>query len=83
MFNTPVIQRAYWRTLDLVNGPLRNAVLDPFIDARVTALLTNNIDIDLSAVDATKTYIADRRADLQSRTRHGGCAFRAQRPSLF
>ena len=31
---------------DLVNGPFNNAHLDPFIDARVTALLSNNIDID-------------------------------------
>ena len=84
MFNTPVIQRAYWRAfLDLVNGPLRNAVLDPFIDARVTALLTNNIDIDLSAVDATKTYIADRRAYLQSQLATVDVPFALSVPPYF
>lgn len=67
MFNTPAILRAYWRAFDdLVAGPFDNAVLDPFIDARMNALLDNNIDIDLNAVDRIKTYIAERRAFLQS-----------------
>ena len=66
MFNTPEIVRAYWRAFDdLVNGPFNNAVLDPFIDARVNALLTNNIDIDLNAVQTIKDYIRDRRIYLQ------------------
>ena len=67
MFNTPAILRAYWRAFDdLVAGPFNNAVLDPFIDARMDALLANNIDIDLNAVERIKTYIAGRRAFLQS-----------------
>jgi len=67
MFNTPAIVRAYWRAFtDLVNGPFSNANLDPFIDARVNALMNNNIDIDLTAVARIKTYISDRRAFLQS-----------------
>jgi hypothetical protein len=56
MFNTPAIVRAYWRAFaDLVNGPLSNAALDPFIDTRATALLNNDVNIDLNAVDAIKT----------------------------
>ena len=67
MFNTPAIVRAYWRAFtDLVAGPLSNANLDPFIDARVAALTANNIDIDLTAVASIKTYISDRRAFLLS-----------------
>ncbi|MBN2506026.1 MAG: lamin tail domain-containing protein [Verrucomicrobia bacterium] len=67
MFNTPAIQRAYWRAFaELVDGPFRNAHLDPFIDARVAALTRNLVDIDLDAVAAIKTYVADRRAFLQS-----------------
>jgi len=65
MFNTPEIVRAYWRAFDdLVNGPFQNVVLDPFIDARVTALLSNNVDLDLNAVANMKSYIADRRGYL-------------------
>ena len=67
MFNTPAIVRAYWRAFaDLAAGPLSNANLDPFIAARVAALVTNNINIDLAAVAAIKTYIGDRRAFLLS-----------------
>ena len=65
MFNTPAIVRAYWRAFaDLVAGPLSNANLDPFIDARVAALVTNNINIDLAAVASIKTFIGDRQAFL-------------------
>ncbi len=67
MFNTPAILRAYWRAFDdLASGPFSNEVLDPFMDARVTALLANNIDIDLNAVANIKTYVGARRAFLQS-----------------
>jgi hypothetical protein len=67
MFNTPAILRAYWRAfLDIVNGPFSNASLDPFIDSRVAALTANNVNIDLNAVASIKSYIADRRAYLQS-----------------
>ena len=67
MFNTPAIVRAYWRAFEeIVNGPFRNAYLDPFIDARVNALLANNINIDLDAVARIKNYITDRRAYLVS-----------------
>jgi hypothetical protein len=84
MFNTPVIQRAYWRAFhDLVNGPLRNEVLDPFIDARVTALLSNNINIDLAEVANTKTYIAERRAFLQSQLETVEVPFALETPSYF
>lgn len=84
MFNTPVIQRAYWRAFnDLVNGPLRNEVLDPFIDARVTALLANNINIDLAEVANTKTYIADRRAYLQSQLATVDVPFAVDVPPYF
>jgi hypothetical protein len=67
MFNTPAIARAYWRAFsDLVNGPFSNAYLDPFIEANKAALVANNIDIDLDAVTAIKTYIGERRAYIQS-----------------
>jgi len=65
MFNTPEIVRAYWRAFaDLVNGPFSNASLDPFIDAHAAALLANNVNIDLDAVQSIKNYIRDRRAFL-------------------
>lgn len=84
MFNTPVIQRAYWRAFhDLVHGPWRNEVLDPFIDVRVNALLANNIDIDLAEVAATKTYIADRRAYLLSQLATVDVPFALDVPSYF
>ena len=67
MFNTPAIQRAYWRAFsELVNGPFNNATLDPFIDSRAAALVANNVNIDPAAVTAIKTYIGDRRAYLLS-----------------
>ena len=67
MFNTPAIVRAYWRAFrELINGPFNNATLDPFIDARTTALIANNINYDPVAVVTIKTYIAARRAYLQS-----------------
>ncbi len=67
MFNTPAIVRAYWRAFsDIVNGPFSNASLDPFIDSRVAALTANNVNIDLDAVAAIKTYIGARRAFLLS-----------------
>jgi hypothetical protein len=84
MFNTPAIQRAYWRAFsELVNGPFNNATLDPFIDARTAALAANNVNFDPAAVAAIKTYIADRRAYLQSQLAfvttpfnvHGSLAF--------
>lgn len=66
MFNTPAILRAYWRAFeDLVNGPFNNAVLDPFIDARTSALLGSNVDIDQDAVARIKSYIGDRRTFIQ------------------
>lgn len=67
MYNNPAIQRAYWRAFeDLVNGPFRNEVIDPFLDVRVAVMAANNIDIDLDAVNRIKTYIGDRRAYIQS-----------------
>jgi hypothetical protein len=66
MFNTPAIVRAYWRAFhELVNGPFRNTWLDPFIEARAAALTANNVNIDLEAVAAIKTFISNRRAFLQ------------------
>jgi hypothetical protein len=67
MFNTPLIVRAYWRAFDeLVNRAFTHAALDPHIDARVIALLANNVNIDLNAVDSIKDYITARRAFLLS-----------------
>ncbi len=81
MYNTPAIQRAYWRAFrDLVNGPFNNAHLDPFIDARVNALLTNNIDIDLNAVTMIKNYIGARSAYLQSQLTSVDAVFAVDAP---
>ncbi len=67
MFNTPEIVRAYWRALnDLINGPFTHANLDPFLDARANALVANQVNIDLDAVAAIKTYVTQRRAFLQN-----------------
>jgi hypothetical protein len=66
MFNTPAMARAYWRAFaDLVSGPFSNENLDPFIDAHLTALTNNNINVDLDAVAAIKTFIGTRRAFIQ------------------
>lgn len=84
MFNTPAILRAYWRAFnDLVNGPLNNAVLDPFMDARVQALTNNNINIDLDAVAVIKSYIAARRAYLQSQLATVAVPFAIHGPASF
>ncbi len=84
MFNTPVIVRAYWRAFhDLVNGPFSNAHLDPFIDARVNALLANNIDIDLNAVASIKAYINNRQSFLQNELATVDVPFAIDAPSFF
>lgn len=84
MFNTPAIQRAYWRAFDdLVNGPFTNTRLDPFIDAHQTALLANNINIDTTAVAATKTYIAQRRAFIQTQLASVAAPFAVFGPVTF
>jgi hypothetical protein len=83
MYNTPAIVRAYWRAFrDLVNGPFNNATLDPFIDARVNALLANNIDIDLNAVAMIKTYIGERSAYLQGQLATVSAVFAVDAPSF-
>jgi hypothetical protein len=84
MFNTPAIVRAYWRAFaDLVNGPLSNAALDPFIDTRATALLNNDVNIDLSAVDAIKTYIGERQAFILSQLQTVAAPFAVDGPVTF
>ena len=84
MFNTPAIQRAYWRAFaDLVAGPLSNAALDSFIDDRVAALTANAIDIDLDAVAAIKTYIGDRQAFLQTQLATVAAPFAVDGPLSF
>lgn len=66
MYGNPAIQRAYWRAFeDLVNGPFRSEVVDPFLDVRAAVLVANNVDIDLDAVARIKTYVSERRAYIQ------------------
>ena len=84
MFNTPAIVRAYWRAFaDLANGPLSNAALDPFIDTRTTALANNNVNIDLNAVGAIKTYIGERQAFLLSQLQTVAALFAVDGPASF
>jgi hypothetical protein len=84
MFNTPAIVRAYWRAFaELVDGPFNNAALDPFIDSRAAALVANNVNIDLAAVAAIKSYIGDRRAYLQSQLATVAAPFAVDGPLSF
>src|SRR5262249_1698850 len=81
MFNTPLIVRAYWRAFDeLANRVFTHATLDPHIDARVAALLANNVNIDLNAVDSIKDYITARRAFLLSQLATVDVPFATQGP---
>ena len=65
MFNTPAIVRAYWRSLkELAAGILTSENLEPFIDARVNALMTNGVTIDMDAVAIIKNYIWERQGYL-------------------
>ncbi|HXG49070.1 MAG TPA: lamin tail domain-containing protein, partial [Methylomirabilota bacterium] len=83
MFNTPEIVRAYWRAFeDLVSGPFQNAELDPFIDARVAALTANNVNIDLDAVAAIKSYIGARRSFLQAQLATVSAPFAIDAPTV-
>jgi len=67
MWNTPEIARAYWRAFDeMTRGPFSNAYLDPFIDTRVSVLLSNTVNVDLSAVASIKDFISQRRSFLLS-----------------
>ncbi len=84
MFNTPAIARAYWRAFaDLVAGPFSNEYLDPFIDERAAALTNSNVNIDLDAVAAIKTYIADRRAFLEEQLATVQAPFAVDGPASF
>lgn len=84
MFNTPAIVRAYWRAFDdLVAGAFSNETLDPFIDARVEALLANDIDIDLDAVANIKAYIGARQAYLQTQLQTVAAPFAVDGPAAF
>ena len=84
MFNTPAIVRAYWRAFaDLVNGPFNNAALDPFIDARTSALVGNNVNIDLNAVGAIKTYIGARQTFLLGQLETVAAPFAVDGPASF
>ncbi len=84
MFNTPAIARAYWRAFDdLLSGPFQNSYLDPHIDVRVHALTNNNVNIDLDAVAAIKTYIAGRRAFLLSQLGTVQTPFAVDGPPAF
>ena len=84
MYNNPAIQRAYWRAFeDLVNGPFRNEVLDPFMDERVGALVANNVDTDLDAVARIKTYVGERRAYIQSQLAAVSVPFTVNGPTNY
>jgi len=84
MFNTPAIVRAYWRAFaDLVSGPFSNETLDPFIDTRATALVNNDVSIDMNAVDAIKTYIGARRVFLLSQLETVAAPFAVDGPASF
>ena len=47
IYNTPVFRRMYWRALqELVNGPLTVANSGPLLDAKYTAFVANNLNVE-------------------------------------
>ncbi|HXJ59613.1 MAG TPA: lamin tail domain-containing protein [Verrucomicrobiae bacterium] len=64
-YNHPQFRRAYWRALrDLAEGPMLNAKVDPFMDSRFAAFTDSGVNV--TAPDAIKTWISQRRAYIQS-----------------
>lgn len=84
MFNTPELVRAYWRGFaDLVAGPFTSGMLEPFIESRSAALVANDINIDLAAVEAIKTYIGQRQVFLQAQLLTVTVPFAVLGPTAF
>lgn len=84
MFNTPAMARAYWRSLhELANGPFSNDRLDPFIDSRVAALVSNGVNVDLEAVQAIKDYIWERQGFLLTELASVETTFALENPLSF
>lgn len=66
MYDHPPFRRAYLRAvLDAVNGPLKNSIADPVMDAKYNALLANGVTMSdgspLTDPSAVKTWFNDRR----------------------
>ena len=62
MYNTPVIQRAYWRAYqDIINGPLNRSFMDPILDAKAAAHGANAVNYDPNVVTTIKNYVTARR----------------------
>jgi hypothetical protein len=84
MFNTPEFLRAYWRAFDeMVKGPFSNGYLDPIIDERVNALVASDVNIDMNAVAAIKTFINQRRAFLLTQLAPVASPFTLSGPAFF
>ncbi len=65
IYNSPQFRRAYYRALhDIINGPLLNANADPVLDARFATFAASGVHV--SPPDAIKTWIALRRAYIES-----------------
>ena len=92
MFQTPVYRRAYLRALqDMANGPLRDDVIGPVLDANYAALIGNGATLSASSgrPNSIKTFVTGRRAYIQkvlatnsapfSLTSNGGADFGTNR----
>src|SRR5204863_191011 len=65
IYNHPQFRRAYWRTLrELAEGPLVNANVDPFMDARFRAFAASGVNV--GSPDFIKLWISQRRAYILS-----------------
>jgi hypothetical protein len=65
MWQNQTILRAYWRAFrDIVGGPLNNSFIDPILDAKAAAFRANNVNYDPALVNAIKTFVTQRRANL-------------------
>jgi hypothetical protein len=66
MYSTPVFTRMYYRAfLDIINGPLNGAAMNPILDAKQAALVANRVNADNAFVNTIKTYTTQRRAFIQ------------------
>jgi hypothetical protein len=65
MWQHPPFARAYWRAFyDAVNGPLQDAQIGPWLQAKYSALIANGITV--SPPSSISTYVSRRRTSLQS-----------------
>jgi len=64
--NNPPFRRIYWRAYqDIINGPMRDELVDPILDARYANFLASGINVN-SPNAGLKNWISSRRAYIQS-----------------